>query len=125
MYSINIISFRHEALATILPGMSKPVTQYIVTANFTDDGAVAYRRADGSWTRVFAESGTFATLDDAKPAVSHADSKEQRLVCDPYAIDVELVSQGLAPLTARERIRAYGPTIPMRRPDSGMNKTPA
>lgn len=105
--------------------MSKPVTQFIVTANYTDDGAVAYRRADGSWTRVFAEAGTFATEDEAKPAVAHADAKEQRLVADPYAIDVEAGAQGLVPLTARERIRAYGPTIPMRRPDSGMNKKPA
>ena len=30
---------------------------FIVTANFTDDGAVAWRRADGTWSRAIAEAG--------------------------------------------------------------------
>jgi hypothetical protein len=105
--------------------MSKPATHFIVTANFTDDGAVAYRRADGSWSRSLAEAGIFPTEAEATPCVDSAAKNEQRLVADPYAIDVHVGDGGIEALTARERIRANGPTIPMRRPDSGVTRKPA
>lgn len=100
--------------------MSQTGIQWIVTANFTADGAVAYRREDGSWSGQLAESALFADEDATKPAVTHAAQKEQRLVSDPYPIDVRVGENGIEALTARERIRAYGPTTPLRRPDSGM-----
>lgn len=105
--------------------MSKPATHFIVTANYTDDGAVAYRRADGTWSRSLSEAGTFATEEEATPVAESASKHEQRLVADPYAIDVHVGASGIEALTARERIRANGPTIPMRRPDSGVSRKPA
>lgn len=97
--------------------MAKPEVRWIVTANFTADGAVAYRKADGAWSREFRDSAVFSTEAEAQPFVAQAAKTEQRLVSDPYAIDVGLVEGGISPITARERIRASGPTIRVRRAD--------
>lgn len=104
--------------------MNKPATHFIVTANYTDDGAVAYRCADGLWSRVLRDAGTFATEEEAKVVAERAASEEQREVADPYPIDVHVGSEGIEPTSARERIRAFGPTIPMRRPDTGLGRKP-
>jgi hypothetical protein len=97
--------------------MAKPEVLWIVTANFTADGAVAYRRADGSWSRKLSEAGTFGTEAETAPVVSQVAKSEQRTVADPYGIDVGPGPEGPVALTARERIRATGPTVPVRRAD--------
>jgi hypothetical protein len=44
--------------------------------------------------------------------------KQQRIVCDPYVFDVRVEPGGtIDPLSARERIRAFGPSTRVRRPD--------
>jgi len=96
--------------------MSQSDALFVVTASFTDDGAPAYLTADGGWSRA---------LQDAQPM--HADAQErqvaersahdQRAVCDPYAFKVEVTAGVIDPLTAREHIRAKGPTTRLRRPD--------
>lgn len=91
-------------------------THWIVTGNFTEDGAVAWRRADGTWSRKIADAG----LVDEPTATSQsaaARSTEQRLICDPYGVEVAVEAGVIDPLTARQRIRANGPTIQLRRPD--------
>ena len=91
-------------------------THWIVTGNFTEDGAVAWRRADGTWSRRIADSGL---VDEpmAKAQSTHASATEQREICDPYGIEVHVSGDTIDPLTARQRIRANGPTIQLRRPD--------
>lgn len=97
-----------------------PSTHWIVTANFTDDGAVAWRRADGTWSRALADAGLVADEAAAAALASRAAAAEQREVCDPYKIEVRVDDAGAVDvLTARERIRAAGPTIRLRRPDRG------
>jgi hypothetical protein len=97
--------------------MAKSEVRWIVTANFTADGAVAYRRADGTWSRKLAEAEALAAEDEATPIVARVAKLEQREISDPYGIDVGSGPEGLFPLTARERIRAHGPTVPIRRAD--------
>lgn len=92
-------------------------TRFIVTANFTEDGAVAWRRADGTWARAFTEAGPHAAEADAKALAATAAQREQRVVSDPYVVEVAFESGDLRPLSAREQIRATGPTIRVRRPD--------
>lgn len=92
-------------------------THWIVTGNFTDDGAVAWRRADGAWSRQIADAGL---LDDEAAAAAHAAhavAHEQRELASAYGIAVHADAGLIDPLTARERIRATGPTISLRRPD--------
>ncbi|MCX5745208.1 MAG: DUF2849 domain-containing protein [Proteobacteria bacterium] len=92
-------------------------SHWIVTGNFTEDGAVAWRRADGTWARQIAEAGLFVDEPTAKAAATRAAAQEQREICDPYGIEVHAEGGAIDPLTARQRIRANGPTIRLRRPD--------
>jgi len=96
--------------------MPKPPPQWIVTANFTADGAVAYFRADQSFSTLLSEAAVFVTKDAAEAAVQIALANEH-LVADPYLTEVAVAPQGLDALTARERIRSQGPTVRVRRPD--------
>jgi hypothetical protein len=89
-------------------------THWIVTANFTEDGAVAWRRADGTWSRRIADAG-LVDEPTAKDQSTKAGATEQREICDPYGIEVHVAGDTIDPLTARQRIRANGPTIQLRR----------
>jgi hypothetical protein len=73
---------------------------WIATGQFTETGAVAWRRADGTWSRAFAEAGH---VDEAA-----AITASEREIVSIYKI--ELGDDG-QPRTTRERIRANGPTI--------------
>ena len=100
--------------------MTSSPDRFVVTANFTDDGSVAWRRADGSWSKQIADAGLLDDEASATALATAANAGEQRLVSDPYVIDVHADGTSIDPLTARERIRAHGPTVPLRRPDSGV-----
>ena len=93
---------------------------WVVTGKFTDDGANSWRRADGTWSRSIAEAELLSNEATAKSFAAAAIANEQRQISDPYVIEVYAADGTIDPLTARERIRANGPTIPMRRPDSGL-----
>lgn len=99
-----------------------PATHWVVTAKFTDDGANAWRRADGTWSRGLADAGLVADEATAKAFAAHTVAKEQRLISDPYVIEVHASDGKIDALSARERIRATGPTVPIRRPDSGLRR---
>jgi len=88
-------------------------THSIVTANYTEDGAVAWRRADGTWSRQLTEAGLLEATA-ATAAAATARLTEQREISDPYVIEVHADGASIDPLTARERIRANGPTIRRR-----------
>ncbi len=91
-------------------------THFVVSAVATSSGAPVYRRADGTWA---------SDVHDAHPAADEAERDrmlaaargEEREVCDPYAFPVQLDGDRVVLLTVRERIRAAGPTVPVRRPD--------
>jgi Protein of unknown function (DUF2849) len=93
--------------------------RWIVTANFTADGAVAYLRADGEFGRALTEARLFDAKDEAEAARVTA-TRAERIVTDPYLTEVGVAPQGLDALTARERIRAQGPTVRVRRPDPSL-----
>ena len=116
--------------------MSTP-NHWIVTGNFTDEGAGAYRRADVTWSRRIADAGLLPDAATATAHATHALAHEQREVASAYAIAVHADAGAIDPtappfggadgpgqartielLTTRERIRATGPTIQIRRPDS-------
>ncbi|MBA3398173.1 MAG: DUF2849 domain-containing protein [Deltaproteobacteria bacterium] len=99
-----------------------PATHWVVTASFTDDGSNAYRRADGTWSRALAEAGLLTEEATGKVHAAQAVADEQRLISDPYVIEVHASDSKVEALSARERIRATGPTVPIRRPDSGLRR---
>lgn len=95
-------------------------THWVVTGKFTDDAANAWRRADGTWSRDLQEAGLVGDEATAKTHVANAVANEQREISDPYVIEVHADGTTIDPLSARERIRATGPTIRIRRPDTGI-----
>ncbi len=98
--------------------MAKPAsTHFVVTASLTDSGAPAYFRASGDWGTNLSDAQCIDSEDQAVDIAKRAESQAQRLVCDPYSFPVALQGNDIDPLTARERIRAGGPTVPVRRPD--------
>ena len=92
-------------------------THFVVTGKFTDDGANAWRRANGTWSRDLQEAGLVGDEATAKTQVASAVATEQREISDPYVIEVHAANDTIDALTARERIRASGPTVRIRRPD--------
>jgi Protein of unknown function (DUF2849) len=95
---------------------AKKPLKWMVTANFTEDGAVAYLREDQSWSGKVAEVFVFETQEAAEAARRLA-LKLERIVSDPYVIEIAPEAGSLDLLTARERIRASGPSVRLRRPD--------
>lgn len=91
-------------------------THFVVSASFLGSGAPAYRRADGTWSPHLQEAVAVAT-EAERDALLAAALKDEGVACDAYHFPVRLEGGVVDPLTAREEIRAKGPTIPMRRPD--------
>ena len=94
-----------------------PGTHWVVTGKVTDDGSNVWRRADGTWSSRLDEAGLLTDEASAKAIVARTVATEQRHVSDPYVIEVAAKDGVIDALTARERIRATGPTIRLRRPD--------
>jgi hypothetical protein len=97
--------------------MAKPKgTHFVISANLLASGAPCWRRKDGSWATDLQEAHPAATADE-RDAMLAAAAKEEAVVADPYFFDVCLDGQAIDPLTAREEIRAKGPSVAYRRPD--------
>lgn len=88
---------------------------WVVTGKFTDDAANVYRCADGTWSRDLQQAGVLSDEATAKSVAAAASATEQRQITDPYVIEVFSEGGTIDPLTARERIRATGPTVHTRR----------
>jgi hypothetical protein len=84
-----------------------------VTANRLRDGAVVFLREDGGWSTDLADSAVARDAEAAKrlQAVG-AQAAAAQIVVEPYLIEVSDASGKLIPITYRERIRAFGPSIP-------------
>lgn len=99
------------------PAMSPTKSlHWLVTAGFTADGSVAYLRADHSFCRRVEQAALFDAKADAEEARRIA-LRNERVVADPYVIEVARTGAELDLRSARERIRAHGPTVRLRRPD--------
>jgi hypothetical protein len=87
------------------------MTLWMITANATDDGAPIYLQTNGRWTRRLTE-GLAITSDEERTRLLGEARATERIVCDPYSIEVREGARGrLAPTSLRERIRAEGPTV--------------
>jgi hypothetical protein len=82
-----------------------------VTANRLADGAVVFRRADGSWDLRVEEAAVEAGEEAANRLLAAAErDAAAAIVVGPYLIAVESTDGHPAPTGYRERIRAYGPS---------------
>jgi hypothetical protein len=85
----------------------------LVTANRLRDGAVVFLTASGDWS-LAVDDGAVAR-DDARAAalleIGNQAAAAQFVVA-PYLIEVQAEAGRIVPITYRERIRAFGPSIP-------------
>ncbi|MEN3975216.1 DUF2849 domain-containing protein [Emcibacter sp. SYSU 3D8] len=80
----------------------------VVTANRLRDGVIVYFNSDSGWTAQIHEA-TVAAGEESEALVAAAEKDAAaNLVVGVYAIEITGDHQ---PLTARERIRAAGPSI--------------
>jgi hypothetical protein len=91
-------------------------THFVISAQFTDSGGPAYLTAKGGWSPNLQEAALLATEAERDASLALA-LEQERLVCDPYFFDVRLEGKTVDPISSRERIRAEGPTVRIRRPD--------
>jgi hypothetical protein len=98
--------------------MPKQQFKWVITASFTADGTVAYLKADGSFSPRLADASVYEHKEDAEAARKQA-AQAESIVTDPYLLQVADTSadpaQPCDALTARERIRSQGPTVPYGR----------
>jgi hypothetical protein len=93
-------------------------THYVISAQLLETGASAYLTAAGVWSTNLHEALTVVTDEERDVLLARA-GKQERIVCDPYFFDVRVDQSTIDPLSARERIRAFGPSTRVRRPDLG------
>ena len=93
----------------------------LCTANRLVDGAVVYLDAHGEWRERLSEGAVVTTDDEGAALLARAKAAvADRLVVDPYLMDVIAESGMLRPQRERERIRAAGPSV---RTDLGKQAT--
>ena len=82
------------------------MTLQVLTANRLLDGDVVFW-SGSRWVEQFADARRFDAPEPAEAALTTA-KEQQTVLVDAYLID--LVEDGSAPVSFRERIRALGPT---------------
>jgi hypothetical protein len=91
-------------------------THYVISAQLLETGASAYLTAAGVWSTNLQDALPVVTDEERDVLLAQA-GKQERIVCDPYFFDVRVDRNAIDPLSARERIRAFGPSTRVRRPD--------
>jgi sulfite reductase (NADPH) hemoprotein beta-component len=90
--------------------LSAPTLQ-LVTGNRLRDGVPVFFAGRGRWSPVIAEA-VHVAADGAEALLAEAQAgAPPHPVIAPYLIDVALVDGWLRPLSLREQIRAFGPTV--------------
>lgn len=88
-----------------------------VTANRLRDGAVVFLTAGGAWSRAVNDSAVARSGDEAAALLAvGARAAAERIVVEPYLIEVSVTDGAVRPLSARETIRAFGPSVEEQRP---------
>jgi uncharacterized protein DUF2849 len=91
-------------------------THFVISASFTDTGAPAYLTADGGWSGELQSAVLIEGEAERDEQLARA-LRQERVVCDPYFFDAKRVGKLIDPISTREKIRAEGPTVRVRRPD--------
>ena len=85
------------------------MAQYMVTGSATEDGRPLYMTAEEGWSDRITEA--HVVENDGRLALLETAKTHERVVCDPYPIEVTPTDHGYEPITLKEKIRASGPTI--------------
>jgi hypothetical protein len=103
--------------------MAKPKgTHFVISASSTATGAPVYLKEGGAWSDRLQDAACWASEAERDAALIPAAARED-LVCDAYSFMVLIKEGAIDPMSARESIRAQGPTVRVRRPDSAESPT--
>ena len=91
-------------------------TCFVITGSLTREGSVAYLADDGSWADALAGAALFAEKASAEARLAEV-RKAESVVTEPYAFAARRTADGVEPTSAREQLRAVGPSTRLRRPD--------
>jgi len=105
-------------VATLTKMAKRSGTHYVISAQLLETGASAYLTAAGVWSTNLQAALTLLTDEERDVLLAEA-GKQERIVCDPYFFEVRVEQNTIDPLSTRERIRAFGPSTRVRRPDPG------
>ena len=82
----------------------------VITANRLLDGRIVWLTAQG-WSELIAHARVFDNTE-IENAIKHAKAMpEARTVVGIYGVQLDPDTAGITPLTVRERIRAFGPSV--------------
>ncbi|MFG1463092.1 DUF2849 domain-containing protein [Xanthobacter sp. DSM 24535] len=85
----------------------------VITANRLSDGVSVWLTPTHEWSQAIADAAVATTSEQALVLLTAANGDENRAV-GAYAASATLGPDGTAaPANLRERIRVYGPTIPL------------
>lgn len=91
------------------------MTQKVISANRLGDGLVVYLTANDTWSEWISRSEIANDEAAADALLVRAKRAEtNRLIVDPYLVDVAEIDGQVRPTRYRELIRATGPSV---RPD--------
>jgi Protein of unknown function (DUF2849) len=93
------------------PPEAAAATRRLVTGNRLRDGVPVYFAGTGRWSPALAEARHVAAAEAETLLAEAQAGAPPHPVVAPYLIDAELRDGGLHPLSLRERIRAFGPTV--------------
>ncbi len=84
---------------------------HLVTANRLRDGVPVYRTVDGGWSPAI-DDARLVPADESEALLAESQGGPPPLpVVAPYLIEARRIEGKVRPLTLRELIRAFGPTI--------------
>jgi len=90
-----------------------------VTANRLADGAVVFLTGDSRWSPRVNDSAVAGDAATAAAILAIANkSAADQIVVAPYLFEVSVEGGAVRPLSARESIRAAGPSVEERQPVS-------
>ncbi len=94
--------------------MTTSVVGHAVTGNRLRDGVPVYFTAAATWSPAIDDAASVVT-SAAEALLREAESRSAagspNAVIAPYLIEVVAATGRLEPVTLRERIRAFGPTV--------------
>lgn len=91
-------------------GASQP---FAISANRLRDGRVVWLAEGGRWSEALADAAIFrgAAADEGMRVAALAEAEQS--VVGAYLVELTPEAAGPAPLRAREKFRAGGPTFPL------------
>ena len=88
------------------------MSQQVVSANRLTDGLVVYLTREGGWSERLTDGHIVTDETTAESLLKLAkQAEDDRIVVDPYPIDVAEFDGELRPTKYREYIRSTGPSV--------------